>query len=292
MKADQVINLLATITLIEMMLTIGLGVPLFDVVLVCRRWGLITRAALANYILVPLIAVALLRVFHAAPMVAAGFLVAAVCPGAPYGPPITSIAHGNVAFAVGLMVFLAGSSAILAPILLGFLLPFVAGDTRLTIDVGKIVTTLLGAQLLPLCIGLWIHSRHARLAATLKRPAGILSLLLNLLLLTVILVLQFRMFSEIHAKGYFGMLLLVFGSMAAGWLVSISSGDSSKTMVLMTSVRNVGVALVIATSCFRGTAAISSTTAYGVFQTVALACIALLWGQIAPGIAVAEKKAA
>ena len=30
------------------------------------------------------------------PLVAAGFLIAAVCPGAPYGPPFTRMAGGNV----------------------------------------------------------------------------------------------------------------------------------------------------------------------------------------------------
>src|SRR4051794_34950833 len=96
MNIDQWINLLAMLTLIEMMFTIGLGVKILELVPVTKDWRLILRASIANYILVPAAAIGLLLLFRASPMVSAGFLIAAVCPGAPYGPPFTSLAKGNV----------------------------------------------------------------------------------------------------------------------------------------------------------------------------------------------------
>ena len=103
MTIDQLINLLAAITLVEMMVSVGLGVTLSDVRLVGKDWQLIARALVANYALVPAAAVCLLVWFHADSMVAAGLLVAAVCPGAPYGPPFTAVAKGDVTRAVVLM---------------------------------------------------------------------------------------------------------------------------------------------------------------------------------------------
>src|SRR5262245_23042093 len=103
MSLDQFINLVVTLTLIEMMVTVGLGVPLVDLVGVVRNGRLVARALLANYVLVPAATVGLLFLFDAQPMVSAGFLILAVCPGAPYGPPFTAIAKGNVAVAIGLM---------------------------------------------------------------------------------------------------------------------------------------------------------------------------------------------
>src|SRR5262249_26396522 len=126
MTIDQLINVLVTITLIEMMVAIGLDVTFVDLVSVVRNWRLVARAALANYVCVPAVTVGLLLLFAPHPRVAAGFLILAVCPGAPYGPPFTAIAKGNVAVAIGLMVILAGSSAILAPILLYYLLPLMS----------------------------------------------------------------------------------------------------------------------------------------------------------------------
>src|SRR5215469_469317 len=107
MTADQFISILAAITLIEMMFTTGLGVRFREVLRVYKNWHLITRAGVANYIFVPCAAIGLLRLFHAAPMISAGLLIAAVCPGAPYGPPFSSMAKGNISFAIGLMVILA-----------------------------------------------------------------------------------------------------------------------------------------------------------------------------------------
>ena len=292
MTVDQLINLLAATTLIEMMVTIGLGVTVSDVLRVSKSWGLVARALLANYILVPGAAVGLLVLFHANPMVAAGFLVAAVCPGAPYGPPFTVMAKGNATLAVGLMVILAASSAIIAPLLLRFLLPLVAGNTALNINVFKMVGTLLGAQLLPLCLGLWIRHRRPLLADRLKKPASVLSLALNLLTLAVIIAVQFRMLREIRLRGYLGMLCLVIASMAAGRLMGGRPCEGPKGMVLTTSVRNVGVSLVIATGSFPGTAAITSATAYALCQTIVIACVALAWGRLTPGITLVKKKAA
>src|SRR5436305_14450542 len=87
MTIDKLINFLVTITLIEMMVAIGLSVTFADLAGVVRNWRLVARAALANYVCVPAATVGLLLLFAAHPMVAAGFLILAVCPGAPYGPP-------------------------------------------------------------------------------------------------------------------------------------------------------------------------------------------------------------
>src|SRR4051794_34452375 len=123
MSLDQVINVLVMVTLIEMMAAIGLGVTTAQLTAVARDWRLLARAAVANYVCFPAAAIGLLLLFDPLPMVAAGFLILAVCPGAPFGPPLTAVARGNVAVAVGLMVVLAASSAVLAPLLLAALLP-------------------------------------------------------------------------------------------------------------------------------------------------------------------------
>ena len=292
MTADDVINILASITLVEMMVTIGLGVNLSDVLNVGRKGGLVARSALANYVLVPAAAVGLLLLFRTQPMVAAGILVVAACPGAPYGPPFTSMAKGNVAVAVGLMVILAGSSAIVAPILLRVLLPVVTGDSSLNINVAKIVGTLLGAQLLPLGAGLWLRRQYPTWADTLKRPATLLSTLLNLVTLGVILFLQFRVLIGIRLVSYLGMLLLVIATVAAGWVSGRNMNENQKSMVLTTGVRNVGVGLVIVSSSFPGTAAISAAIAFALFQTIALSLIASAWGRLTPEAIVSTSRRA
>ncbi len=282
MRVDRLINVLAEITLIEMMVTIGLGVTLSDVLRVSRNYGRVARAVLANYILVPAAALGLLLLFHASPMIAVGLFVAAVCPGAPYGPPFTAMAKGNVAVSVGLMVILAGSSAVVAPLLLRFLLPMVAGYIPVKINVIKMVGTLLGAQLLPLCVGLMVRQRYPAWAERFQKPASALSVLLNLLMLAVFLFVQFRVLAEIRLVGYVEMLSLVIAAVVSGWLIGGRESEGRKSMVLTTSVRNVGVSLVVVTGSFPGTPAVGSATAYALFQTIVIALLALAWGRFTP----------
>jgi len=95
MTLDSLVKLVVTVAVIEMMVTVGLGVAVADVMAVARDGRLLTRAALANYVCVPAATIVLLMMFDAHPMVAAGFLVLALCPGAPFGPPLAILARGK-----------------------------------------------------------------------------------------------------------------------------------------------------------------------------------------------------
>jgi BASS family bile acid:Na+ symporter len=282
MTIDQLINVLVTITLIEMMLAIGLGVTFVDLAGVARNWRLVGRAALANYVCVPAATVGLLLLFDAQPMVAAGFLILAVCPGAPYGPPFAAIATGNVAVAVGLMVILAGSSAIIAPILLYFLLPLASGNESMKVDATRIVVTLLVTQLVPLCVGVAVRQWCPALADRLQKPANLVSKVLNLVVVGSILVVQFHLLTEIRPRGFIGMLALLVASWAAGWLLGGPGTDSRKAMTLTTSLRNVGVGLVIATGNLAGTPAVTAVLVYGLFGVLGSLLLALGWARGTP----------
>jgi hypothetical protein len=99
----------------------------------------------------------------------------------------------------------------------------------------------------------------------LKRPAGGLSLCLNLVLLTVL----------------------------AGVLVARQPlSETGKSMIGTTSVRNVGVSLVIATASFPGTAAVTSATAYAIFQTLTVAIVVLVRGRLTRNVPLMVRKAA
>jgi BASS family bile acid:Na+ symporter len=290
MTVDQLINPLASITLFELMLAIGMGATFGEVAGVARDWRLVVRATLANYLGVPALAVGLLLLFQTAPLIAAGFLIAAVCPGAPYGPPFTALARGNKAISVGLMVVLAVPSALLAPLLLYLLLPLLqrflpavsSEGQPVAVPALKVAATLLIAQFLPLCLGLAVRHWRPSLAKAMERPANRLSIVLNLLTLGLILYAQRDTLMDVPLRAYGGMLLLVAGSALIGWLLGGPGSANRTAMVMATAVRNVGVALVIATGSFAaGSDAVTATTVFALFQTLLMALAALIWGRLA-----------
>jgi BASS family bile acid:Na+ symporter len=276
---DQWINLLVTATLIEMMIAIGLGVASADLVRAAKQWGLILRAVVANYLIVPIATVALLLAYNAQPMVAAGFLILAACPGAPYGPPFTTIAKGNVATSVGLMVILASSSAAAAPLLLGVLLPLTSGDTLVAIDVAQLLITLLLTQLAPLCAGLGLRAWRPVLAARLQTPAILLSKVLNIAAVGLILATQYQTLVQIRPAAFVGMVALLIASLIAGWLLGGRASDERRAMALTTSLRNVGVSMVIAAGSFPGTPALTAVLAYALVELLGSLALALWWGR-------------
>jgi predicted Na+-dependent transporter len=76
------------------------------------------------------------------------------------------------------------------------------------------------------------------------------------------------------------MFALLITSIAAGWLLGEAGSANRKAMSFSTSVRNVAVSLVIATASFPGSPAVTAALAYGLFQTIVLAMLALVWGRI------------
>jgi bile acid:Na+ symporter, BASS family len=276
MSLDRLINILVTVTLIEMMVLIGLRVTFAEIINTARSWPLIARAAAANYLFVPVLAIVLLILSAASPMVAAGFLVLAVCPGAPYGPPFAGIARANVPEAVGLMVILAASSAVVSPLLLQILLPWVAG-TAARIDPFGMMNALLVTQLLPLLLGLVVRHCRPQLAERLLSPFELASKLLNLSAAALILATQFQMLAQIRTRGFVGMLILLAGSVVIGWLAGGPGAANRRTMALTTSLRNVGVGLVIVTGNFAGTPAVSAALSYGIVEVLLSLLVAYWW---------------
>jgi BASS family bile acid:Na+ symporter len=84
---------------------------------------------------------------------------------------------------------------------------------------------------------------------------------------------------EIQLRGYVGMLTLLFASMSVGWLLGGRSSENRKAMALTTSLRNVGVGLVIAAGSFANTAAVTAVLAYGLIEILGSVLLAFAWGR-------------
>jgi BASS family bile acid:Na+ symporter len=280
MNTTKLIAILNAAALVTMMLSMGLrvgGRALLGSVRPVRR---VVLGLIANYALVPAVTLALLHVFRADPQVAIGFLILACCPGAPVGPPITAVARGDVPGAVGMMLVLAGLSALLTPALLGVLLPWVTRATDLHVNYPGIATTLLVTQLLPLALGMTFHHAALRWTRLVDKPLGLLANVLLLTLVGVIIATQYEMLAAIRPRAWLGMGLLLMASLGLGWCCGGPGLASRKALTTTTSTRNIAVGLVIAARDFSGTPAVTAVVAYGLFSIFGALGAALLLGRI------------
>jgi BASS family bile acid:Na+ symporter len=276
---DTVVNILVISTLILMMLRIGLDVVFSEVVATAKDWRLVTRALIANYVLVPGLTVTLLLATHVRPIISVAFLILSVCPGAPFGPPLTAMAKGAVGTSVGLMVILAGSSGILAPMLLRLLLRYISGDESLHVDAVAMFRTLLVTQLLPLSAGLTVRLWRPDHAARIKKAFDLATNVLLLITFSVVLAVQYRILIEIRLIGYFAMLGLSIASLAIGWFSGGADPGIRKALGLTTAFRNAGLAMVIASGSFAGTPVLSAVVAFTIVSTLGTVAPALWWGK-------------
>jgi BASS family bile acid:Na+ symporter len=288
MDANVLIKLLNIAALATLMFSTGLSVRFEQLIDSVTRVRLQVLAIVANFVLVPLVTVALLRLFKTPPSVAVGFLILAVCPGAPIGPPFTAIAKGNVAFATGCMVLMAGLSVLFAPVLLGVLLAHLAPGSDLHVDSWAIAQVLLLSQLLPLAFGLGINWQMPRWSEAVATPLRRVANALLLAMVVVIVAAQHETLAEVRARSWLGMGLLLLLSLGLGWVCGGHDTSDRKALAITTASRNVAVALVIASTRFAGTTVVTAVVAYGLLSMLGALTCALCLGRLA---ARAQRKA-
>jgi BASS family bile acid:Na+ symporter len=277
MTTADFVNLLNVAALVTIMLAMGMQVRFEAVTAAVRPVHRVCLGLLANYVLVPAATIVLLLLFQAQPMVSVGFLILAVCPGAPVGPMAAKLARGDVAWSIGMMVILAALSAIFSPCLLGVLLSWLVPSSDLQIDYLAIVRALLVAQLLPLAAGLAIHHGLPNLTEKLVKPIAAAANVMLVVLIGLIIATQYEMLAALQLRGWIGMSLLFLASIAIGWACGGTDAAIRNALAVTTSGRNAAVGLVIVNANFAATPAVTAVVAYAVVSILGtFACAALL----------------
>ena len=282
MSLTVFINILTTIALAALMVSIGLKVRIQEVLETARQIRLITITLIANFILIPFFTTTLLYFFQTPPFVSVGFLILAVCPGAPLGPPVTIVARGNVPVATGVMVILAALSAPLSPVILTSLLEWLSPGSEVRIDSLQIVKILVVTQLLPLGFGFGLQYWFPRITDRLISPVSSLSNFLLFSVVGLIVATQFHTLSAFRFQGWLGMVLLLIVSLGTGWIWGGTTKETRRALLVTAGIRNAAVGLVIVTSNFAGTPAVSALVAYTLISTFGTLICAVLMGRKNP----------
>src|SRR5262245_47980916 len=144
------------------MLAMGLGLTVRQILTPLRHARLIVLSLLANFVLMPLAAVALAALLRLDQPLGVGLLLLGTAAGAPFLPKLAQIAEGNLAFAVGLMVLLMVVTVGYLPLVLPVLLPGVS------VNPAKIARSLFLLMLLPLAVALGIRAKFPAAAGRTK----------------------------------------------------------------------------------------------------------------------------
>ena len=261
----------AVVMLVSLMLSAGLEINVDHLVGALKNYGLLARALIANFIVIPIIGVLLARAFHLDVYVAIGFVLMALAPGVPFLVRAAGrTPGGSLGFAAMLAFVMPALSIVTIPLTARFI--FAAGfitpaEVAGSIPVGRIVATLVGFQLVPLVVGLLIANGAPKLAAKLRRPFLLLFFVAAVALIVILgPTLEKAVASVYGSRVMWATLVLVLLSAGTGWILGGPQAQYRRTLSIATVLRNIGTCAVIATATFPGTLVAPTVLTYFIIQ--------------------------
>jgi BASS family bile acid:Na+ symporter len=234
-------NASVVVFVVSSTLSVGLGLTVPEIVAPLRNGRLVTLSLLANFVLSPLAAIGLSKVFGLEQPLAIGLLMVGVAGGAPFLIKLADIAKADMAFAVGLMVVLMVLTVGYMPVVLPQLLEGVS------VDPAAIAKSLIILMLIPLAAGLALRAWQAAAAAKVRAfvaPVSSISMIFVIVLTTAA-----HLKSMVTILGSFGIVaatVFVFVAFGIGWLLGGPGADTRGVLSLGTAQRNTAAALVVA----------------------------------------------
>src|SRR5580698_4148448 len=231
-----------------------------------KRVGLTLRALLANFIIVPIIGVVIVKLFQLPGDVATGVLLMAIAPGVPFVLASVRKRGGRLALAVELAVLLPLLSIVTVPITAALVLPSIAESH---LPFGKFATTLVLFQLLPLLLGILLGARSQEFARRLGRPLQFIFFGSALVLIVLLFPQIVGSIASVYgSRGMFAMLTIVLLSMATGWLLGGPATEDRRVLGIGTTLRNVGLCALIATANLPNKRIAASVLTYLLIQMI------------------------
>ena len=239
---------------VSSMLAMGFSLTVPQIIAPLKNMKLVLLALAVNFIVVPLVAVAIQAVMNLDQDIYTGILLIATAAGAPFLPKLAGIAKGDAAFSVGLMVLLMVVTVAYMPIVLPLLL------SGVTINPWDIAKSLIFLMLLPLGIALVVKARWSDIAEGLQpMMAQTSSISIMLLLVGGVILSWDSIISLIGTGGLIAIVIFLLVSLVVGYFAGGSDPATRSVMGLGTAQRNLSAALVVAAQNFSSTPTVTVT---------------------------------
>ena len=260
-----------------MMLGVALELKLEDFkrILVAPKAPLIGLAA--QFMLLPAFTFLLTLVINPPASIALGMILVAACPGGNLSNIMTYLARGNCAISVSMTAVSTVAAIVMTPFNLaiwGSLNPHTAGILKKVslspVDVFITVFVILGV---PLCIGLLISRLFPALAAKVRKPFKIFSLVFFIGIVAAALAVNWQNFLNYVGLVFIGVL--IHNALAlnlgywAGRLFRLPEPDN-RAVSIEVGIQNSGLGLVLVFNFFNGLGGMAILVAWwGIWHIIA-----------------------
>lgn len=274
-------KLTAAIMLVSLTFGAGLQANRQHLIAAFKNVNLLVWALIANFIVIPGLGVLLAKLFRLPPFIATGYLLMAIAPGVPFVLASVRKRGGSLGFAIALELLLPLISIVTVPLTAALVLPAsVAGE----IPISQFVKTLVIFQLLPLLIGIVVGYRASGFAEKLARPMQLLFFVAAIALIVIVFPKLVESVTQVYgSNGMFAMLCLVLLSLGVGYAFGGPARENRRVLAIGTTLRNVGLCALIATTNFREVQVISAVMCYFIIQFVVVTLVGIYFARTAEG---------
>ena len=232
---------------ITSMVGMGFSLTIKQIAAPLRNTRLVLLSLAANFIIVPLLVLVIVRVIPLPEGIQIGLILAGMAAGAPFLPKLVQVAKGDMAFAAGLMVMLMVVTVAFLPIFLPLVL------TGVQVNPWDIAQSLVLLMLIPLAASLLIRAWYEDVAKGLLPTMTMASSLSLVVMFIAYFVAYYDDTSSVLGTGgILAAVILILGAVAAGYLAGGSDMGIKKVLALGTGQRNLAAAFAVATSNFSG----------------------------------------
>jgi predicted Na+-dependent transporter len=233
-------------------------------------------ALLANFVIPPIAAYILIRVFSLDEPLAVGLLLVSLAAGAPGLPKTAVFAKVDTAAATGLMVLLVVVTIIVLPIALPLLL------TGISVTFWDIASGLVYLILVPLALSLFVRARYPQATESAQPLFAQASNLSLLILMVLMVVLNYSsVVGLLGSGGLLASLVLVILTTVGGYLLGSLGKVDGRLQALGAGQRNIAAAMVVATMNFSNDEVVM-VVIYSLIVLIVLIPLALELGRLGP----------
>lgn len=241
--------------LLVLMFALGLDFRLKDVTELAKHPKAVWIGLVAQIVLLPLIAIALGKIFNPAPYLFVGLVLIACSPGGSSSNIFSLIAKGDVTLSVTLTALSSVITIFTIPPIMMYVTDISGFDgvSEIRLPVGKLFVQNIVLVLLPIALGMAAKKYSPKFAHRAKKILDKAAFPALLLLATVFFVSNRQIIVENFSSLTLIISIMILAAMGLGALLAIISGlnaQQKKTIVIEVGMQNAAQAIAIASSPF------------------------------------------
>ena len=245
MTSQQAVILALQVSVLLTVFGFGLQTTAHELLYLVRRPSLLARSLAAMFVVMPLVAVVLVRVFELRPAFEIALVALAISPVPPLLPKKESKAGGQSAYGLGLMAVVSLLAIAVVPLSVEILGRYFVRPLRMPpTAVAKVVVIM---TLLPLVAGALVRAIAPAIADRLEKPAKLIATVLLIVGAGALLVAALPLIASlIDSRTLLAIAAFVVVGLVTGHMLGGPEPENETVLALSTVSRHPAIALAVA----------------------------------------------